>query len=70
MFLPMLTPLLLMPLIPGPYYFLHILILILKFQPSVAHDGELVKAAKEVQHLREEESSLRQENLQLKVITF
>lgn len=66
----MLTPLLLMPLIPGPYYFLNILILIFKFQPSVAHDGELVKAAKEVQHLREEESSLRQENLQLKVTTF
>ncbi|KAG8311378.1 hypothetical protein J6590_044525 [Homalodisca vitripennis] len=34
--------------------------------PSVAHDGDLVKAAKEVKHLREEESSLRQENLQLK----
>lgn len=37
-------------------------------QPNVFHDGELVKAAKEVKHLREEESSLRQENLQLKVI--
>jgi hypothetical protein len=37
-------------------------------QPNVVStDGELVKAAKEVKHLREEESSLRQENLQLKV---
>lgn len=30
-------------------------------------EGELMKAAAEVKHLREEESSLRQENLQLRV---
>lgn len=36
-------------------------------QPSAIVEGELMKAAAEVKHLREEESSLRQENLQLKV---
>jgi hypothetical protein len=36
-------------------------------QPSATVEGELVKAAAEVKHLREEESLLRQENLQLKV---
>lgn len=36
-------------------------------QPSATVEGELMKAAAEVKHLREEESSLRQENLQLKV---
>lgn len=35
-------------------------------KPSTIVEGELMKAAAEVKHLREEESSLRQENLQLK----
>jgi hypothetical protein len=39
----------------------------LLFQPSAVVEAELMKAAAEVKHLREEESSLRQENLQLKV---
>lgn len=36
-------------------------------QPNATVEGELMKACAEVKLLREEESSLRQENLQLKV---
>jgi hypothetical protein len=36
-------------------------------QANATVEGELLKAAAEVKHLREEESSLRQENIQLKV---
>lgn len=41
---------------------------VLLLQPNSTVEGELLKAAAEVKHLREEESSLRQENLQLKVL--
>lgn len=44
-----------------------LLMLTFCFQPSIHQDGELQKAAKEVKQLREDESSLRHENMMLKV---